>query len=44
MFDKYLFALGRSVRGAKKALDDASRPPDPAEAARDITPAREEAS
>ena len=26
MFDKYLFALGRSVRGAKKARDDASRP------------------
>lgn len=39
MFDKYLFALGRGVRGAKKAYQDANRPADPAEAARDITPA-----
>jgi dihydropteroate synthase len=38
MFDKYLYALGRGVRGAKKAYQDASRAPDPAEAARDITP------
>ncbi len=38
MFDKYLFALGRGVRGAKKAYDNVSRAPDPAEAARDITP------
>ena len=39
MFDKYLFALGRGVRGAKKALDAAAANPDPAEAARDVTPA-----
>ena len=39
MFDKYLYALGRGVRGAKKALDVNGREPDPAEAARDITPA-----
>jgi dihydropteroate synthase len=38
MFDKYLYALGRGVRGAKKALDDVTRPPDPAEIARDVTP------
>ena len=38
MFDKYLYALGRGVRGAKKALDAASAAPDPAEAARDVTP------
>lgn len=38
MLDKYLFALGRGVRGAKKAYEVASRPPDPAETARDITP------
>ena len=38
MFDKYLYALGRGVRGAKKALDQAAAIPDPAEAARDITP------
>jgi dihydropteroate synthase len=39
MFDKYLYALGRGVRGAKRALDDAGRLPDPAEQARDVTPA-----
>ncbi len=39
MFDKYLYALGRGVRGAKKALDDAGRAPDPLSRARDITPA-----
>ena len=38
MFDKYLYALGRGVRGAKKALDHAAATPDPAEAARDVTP------
>ncbi len=38
MFDKYLYALGRGVRGAKQALDEASRLPDPAAGARDITP------
>ena len=38
MFDKYLYALGRGVRGAKKALDQAAATPDPAEAARDVTP------
>jgi dihydropteroate synthase len=42
MLDKYLFALGRGVRGAKKALEAASRAPDPAESARDITPAHVE--
>ncbi len=39
MFDKYLFALGRGVRGAKKAYDTVNRTPDPAETARDVTPA-----
>ena len=38
MFDKYLYALGRGVRGAKKALDQPVAVPDPAETARDITP------
>ena len=38
MFDKYLYALGRGVRGAKKALDQPAAVPDPAETARDITP------
>lgn len=38
-FDKYLYAIGRGVRGAKKAYGEASLPPDPARAARDITPA-----
>jgi dihydropteroate synthase len=37
MFDKYLYALGRGVRGVKKALAEAGET-DPAEAARDITP------
>ncbi len=41
MFDKYLFALGRGVRGVKKAYDQASREPDPAESARDITPPKQ---
>ena len=39
VFDKYLYALSRGVRGAKQALDQASRPPDPAAVARDVTPA-----
>lgn len=39
MLDKYFFALGRGLRGAKKAYDEVSRPRDPAEAARDVTPA-----
>ena len=39
MFDKYLYALGRGVRGAKKALDEAGRLPDAASRARDVTPA-----
>lgn len=40
MFDKYLFALGRGVRGAKKAFDAArAQTEDPAQAARDVTPA-----
>ncbi len=38
MFDKYLYALGRGVRGAKKALDDTGRAADPLSRARDITP------
>jgi dihydropteroate synthase len=40
MFDKYLYALGRGVRGAKKAFDEArAQPqPDPAQQAVDITP------
>lgn len=37
MFDKYLYALGRGVRGVKKALAEAGET-DPAQAARDITP------
>lgn len=44
MFDKYLYALGRGVRGVRKALDEERARPapdpqaDPAEKARDITP------
>ena len=38
MFDKYLYALGRGVRGAKQAYDAAAREPDAADAARDVTP------
>ena len=39
MFDKYLYALGRGVRGAKQALDEArARETDPARDARDVTP------
>ena len=38
MFDKYLYALGRGVRGAKQAYDAAAREPDAAETARDVTP------
>lgn len=41
MFDKYLYSLGRGIRGARKALEEVSRAPDPAAAARDITPAPE---
>lgn len=39
MLDKYMFALGRGVRGVMKALDDGKRAPevDP-ENARDVTP------
>ncbi len=40
VFDKYLYALGRGVRGAKKAFDESARAPDPATGARDITPAQ----
>ena len=40
MFDKYLYALGRGVRGAKKALEATGAEPDAAAAARDVTPAR----
>lgn len=43
MFDKYLYALGRGVRGVKKALAEAGEA-DPAEAARDITPAPQPAA
>lgn len=40
MFDKYLYALGRGVRGVKQALAEgaAPEPIDPAQAARDVTP------
>jgi len=40
MFDKYLYALGRGVRGAKKAFQDAREEtrPDPAREAIDVTP------
>ena len=40
MFDKYLYALGRGVRGAKKAFDEAREEtrPDPAREAIDVTP------
>lgn len=39
MFDKYLYALGRGVRGAKKAFDAArAGADDPAQTARDVTP------
>ncbi len=41
MFDKYMYALGRGVRGAKQAYDHASQTPDPAAGARDITPSSE---
>lgn len=36
--DKYMYALGRGVRGVKQALDEARAEPDPAQAARDVTP------
>lgn len=36
--DKYMYALGRGIRGAKQALDEARAEPDPAQAARDVTP------
>ncbi len=44
MFDKYMFALGRGVRGVMKGLDDANRgdESDPANA-RDVTPGRQPA-
>lgn len=40
MFDKYLYALGRGVRGAKKALSETATSPsaDPALDAKDVTP------
>lgn len=40
MFDKYLYALGRGVRGVRDALEERRRAetPDPARDARDITP------
>lgn len=40
MLDKYFYALGRGVRGIREALDEHRRAeaPDPANAARDITP------
>jgi dihydropteroate synthase len=38
VLDKYFYAFGRGVRGAKQALSEASREPDAAESARDITP------
>jgi dihydropteroate synthase len=44
MFDKYLYALGRGVRGAKQAFDEKTRLPDPAAHARDITPAPRDSS
>jgi dihydropteroate synthase len=39
MLDKYMFAFGRGVRGAKKAWEQVNRAPDPADSARDVTPA-----
>lgn len=36
--DKYMYALGRGLRGVKKALDDGRAEPDPAQTARDVTP------
>lgn len=44
MFDKYLYALGRGVRGAKHALDEKRRAADPAAGARDVTPPPVDAS
>ncbi len=43
-FDKYLYAIGRGVRGAKKAYDAARAgdAPDPAREAKDVTPAEPE--
>ena len=40
MFEKYLYALGRGVRGVRRALDEQRRDetPDPAATAKDITP------
>ena len=38
MLDKYFYAFGRGVRGAKQALSEAAREPDAADAARDVTP------
>ena len=40
MLDKYFYALGRGVRGAKQALEKSKGGADPALNARDITPAR----
>jgi dihydropteroate synthase len=37
--DKYMYALGRGIRGVKQALDDGRTEPDPAQTARDVTPA-----
>lgn len=42
--DKYMYALGRGVRGVKQALDDARAGPDPAQAARDVTPPQAQAA
>ncbi|MFN3889060.1 MAG: dihydropteroate synthase [Beijerinckiaceae bacterium] len=36
--DKYMYALGRGIRGVKQALDDSRAQPDPAQTARDVTP------
>ncbi len=43
MLDKYFYAIGRGVRGIREALDEQRRAekPDPAVAARDVTPPRD---
>ena len=43
MFDKYLYALGRGIRGVREALEEQQRvsEPDPAKA-RDITPPKQQ--
>lgn len=42
MFEKYFYALGRGIKGAKRALDEKRREeaPDPARDAIDVTPPR----